>query len=70
MFDHIHGEVIYLSLSVIIFLADLKGISLISESFTSILKGKAVNRPRICFSESAIMGLKKQIISMVKYKKS
>ena len=30
-----------LSLSVITFLADLKGISVISESFTSILKGKA-----------------------------
>ena len=68
-----------ISLSVIIFLVDLKDMSVVSGSFTSILKGKAESRPRICFLESAIMGLnvgkkgketKKQIISMVKYKKS
>ena len=47
-----------LSLSVIIFLVDLKDMSEISGSFTSILKGKAENRLRICFLESAIMGLK------------
>ena len=47
-----------LSLSVIIFLVDLKDMSVISGSFTSILKGKAESRPRICFLESAIMGLK------------
>ena len=66
-----------LSLSVIIFLVDLKDESVISGSFISILKGKAENRPRICFLESAIMGLKwekreetkKQISSMVKYTK-
>ena len=49
-----------LSLSVIIFLVDLNDMSVISGSFASILNGKAVNRPRICFLESAIMGMKKQ----------
>ena len=47
-----------ISLSVIIFLVDLKDMSVVSGSFTSILKGKAESRPRICFLESAIMGLK------------
>ena len=46
-----------ISLSVIIFLVDLKDMSVVSGSFTSILKGKAESRPRICFLESAIMGL-------------